>query len=456
MAAKGRVFAVLCGLLIAATTPLHAALVPLFADYSGDLLSGHGRDPDDPLLARRELNLLQPKETQQESTRVGSEAKPNNAASAADQGTADFIFSGPSSATSAAAVETVLANASVDAPTDFISTPGPASTLTVGAMISESTPGIALGYISTTSVVSPGTANDFTPVLTTEGVQNDGSAEPETNLGVGNSSGLGSISQPQSDAGMNAFAAHGFASSASAGSFGAIGGGVPATSTPASNHGKTPVGVTTNGAAAPRPGTPNSFKYTFPGDPGSGLASDQKEPPPPNVIFSDFIRSPGLTVFDKAGAFGSNGWPLGGLDTNLFNSFTVSSATGFNLIMSELSFEVETKKTGPRAGEVSIFLNGSDTAYDTFSFSLSLVAKGFRDELFIFRPIGPGDNVKTATFVFYGFGALALGKDNVLNFDNVELFVTASSLPEPDPAACSAIVALLAALFAVRKKKQFR
>ncbi len=147
---------------------------------------------------------------------------------------------------------------------------------------------------------------------------------------------------------------------------------------------------------------------------------------------------------------------LGMLDPSLFNSFTVSSASGFNLVMSELAFRVETKRTGPRAGQVAIFLNGSDTAYDTFSFSLSLLARGFHDELFIFRPIGPGDNVKTATFVFSGFGAIAIGKDNALNFDDVELFVTASSLPEADPAACSALVALLAALLAVRKKRRPR
>ncbi len=164
MARRGRVLAVLCGVVIASATTHHAALVPLFADLSGDLLSGDGRDPaparasavyaTDPLMD--ELDLLAPTGTRQDDRK--SRARTAQWVNRSGAGTRSI---------SAAVVEARVGES--QAVLRFHAGSNRTCIPTLGAMMSEGRRGIPLTWSKIHAVEY---LMIFTSVLTTEGVQN--------------------------------------------------------------------------------------------------------------------------------------------------------------------------------------------------------------------------------------------------------------------------------------------
>lgn len=171
------------------------------------------------------------------------------------------------------------------------------------------------------------------------------------------------------------------------------------------------------------------YLYDFPGSPGSGLAANQTNPQPSDATFSDFTRNNVGVVGSSTDEFGSNNWSLGGvLDSTVFEGFSITSAGGFHLNLSSLTFSAYRSATGPQNMEVALFLNGSASAYATFDFSPTTSKTPYT---FNFTPLTDSDNVTTATFKFYGWNAGGAGGQ--LYLDDVATNGTISSLPEVAP-----------------------
>lgn len=164
------------------------------------------------------------------------------------------------------------------------------------------------------------------------------------------------------------------------------------------------------------------YVYDFPGSPGSGLASAQTNGQPANATMSDFTRNGGVTGSGVSGIFGGKNWPTGLLDSNRWMGFTITANSGFFLNLTSLTFDAlkngASGGSGPFQGTVKLFLNGSTTAYATFSFVPHNAPMS--NYVFDFADVTYANNVTSATFKFYGWNAN--DATNELQVDNVSLF----------------------------------
>ncbi|HLW36144.1 MAG TPA: hypothetical protein VKS98_10835 [Chthoniobacterales bacterium] len=170
------------------------------------------------------------------------------------------------------------------------------------------------------------------------------------------------------------------------------------------------------------------FLYDFPND--SGLAADQTNSQPSGATFGDWIRT-GVAAVPNSGTdtFGSNNWSQNGsIDTNVFESFSITANGGFHLNLSSLTFSALRSATGPQNMEVGLFLNGSATVYATFDFSPTTTMAAY---VFNFTALTDADNATTATFKFCGWNAGGPGGQVYL--DDVSTYGDISNLPEVAP-----------------------
>src|SRR6266404_6022445 len=163
------------------------------------------------------------------------------------------------------------------------------------------------------------------------------------------------------------------------------------------------------------------YTYDFPGPgPNNGLAANQTNGQPPNATFSDYTRNGGLTGTGNSDVFGSKNWPTAAaLDPNVFTAFTITADPGFVLTLSQLTFDsLKNGATAPLLAQVDLFLNGSATAYASFSWTPQ--NSPMTSYTFNFTPVTAADNVTTATFKFFAWNAT--DATNEVQFDNVAIF----------------------------------
>jgi hypothetical protein len=190
-----------------------------------------------------------------------------------------------------------------------------------------------------------------------------------------------------------------------------------------------------------------AFTYDFPGSPGSGLALGQTNLQPLHLIFANFTRNGGIAATSASGVFESQGWSRSSsIDTTVFNSFTITSAIGFNLTLSQLVFGTQRSATGPSNGRVGLFLNGSATAYATFNFSSTTAMANYT---FDFADVTSGQNVQSATFDFYGWNAT--NSNGRLALDNVAIYSGVVAVPEQDARFYCGAMTITAGLMARRR-----
>ena len=159
------------------------------------------------------------------------------------------------------------------------------------------------------------------------------------------------------------------------------------------------------------------YIYDFPGAPGSGLASDQSNPQPSGATFSDFTRNGGLTGTGNNGVFGSKNWSTSAaMDPTIFTAFTITADPGLFLTLSQMTFDsLKNHATLPLFAEVDLFLNGSSTAYATFSWAPQ--NSPMTNYVFDFADVTADMNVTTATFKFFAWNAT--DGNTEVQFDNV-------------------------------------
>jgi hypothetical protein len=175
------------------------------------------------------------------------------------------------------------------------------------------------------------------------------------------------------------------------------------------------------------------YLYDFPGDPGSGLAVDQTNSEPANATFSDWSRFK-IDPVPTADVFNSAYWNNSAFfDPTEYASFTVTANSGYALTLSQLTFDEMRDSGGPTKGRVSIFLNGSTTAYATFNYNPTASLK---NQTFNFSDVS---NVTTAEFRFYGWNGGT--PDAGLFFDNVA--TTFDLVAVPIPERCTWLVSLV-------------
>jgi hypothetical protein len=191
------------------------------------------------------------------------------------------------------------------------------------------------------------------------------------------------------------------------------------------------------------------YLYDFPGDPGSGLASDQTNSQPSGATFSDFTRT---NVGTSGGPlFNSNNWNQGGsIDTTQYVGFSITADAAFALDLTSLTFDTKRTNTGPLNAQVALFLNGSATAYAAFGFSPST---SLSPVTFDFTDLTDADNVTLAEFRLYGWNAT--GSGGGLGFDNVATNGGVAAVPEI-PVLAPTVLLLVCAVSEARKKRRRR
>jgi hypothetical protein len=168
------------------------------------------------------------------------------------------------------------------------------------------------------------------------------------------------------------------------------------------------------------------FVYDFPGSPPNGAASNQTNSQPANATFGDFTRTNVMQTGDP-NFFNSSDWNTGSsIDLTKFVGFSITADVGYHLNLTSLTFDALKSLNGPNNGQVSIFINGSATAYETFLYT---PATTLTNETFDFTDLTDTDNATTAEFRFYGWNSTGPGER--LGFDNVTTNGTISNLPEP-------------------------
>ncbi len=156
------------------------------------------------------------------------------------------------------------------------------------------------------------------------------------------------------------------------------------------------------------------WTYDFPGTPGSGLGSGQTNPQPANATFGDWNRA-NLTQIATSDVFDNGGWNNSSVfDPTQYASFTITADAGYHLNLSLLTFDEMRSAGGPTKGEVQLFLNGSSTAYATFTYNPT---SSTQNQTFSFTPTTDATNVTLAEFRFYGWNGGDPG--GTMAFDNV-------------------------------------
>ena len=184
-----------------------------------------------------------------------------------------------------------------------------------------------------------------------------------------------------------------------------------------------------------------AFTYDFPGTPGSGLAAAQTNAQPAHMTFSDFTRT-GVLAASTSGIFDSKSWPTTStINKSVFTSFTITAAAGYNLTLTQLIFGAQLAGSGPPNGQVSLFLNGSSTAYASFTYSPT---SSMTNYTFDFTDVTTAQHATSATFNFYGWNAAnSVGR---LGFDNVAIYGGVLAVPEVKAALYAPLVPALAVI----------
>ena len=166
------------------------------------------------------------------------------------------------------------------------------------------------------------------------------------------------------------------------------------------------------------------YLYDFPGTPGSGLAANQTNPEPASATFGDWKRV-NVSQLPTTNVFDSNYWN----NSSTFNpaqyvSFSITATAGVKLTLTQVAFDEMRGAGGPTHGRVSLFLNGSTTAYASYNYN---PASQVNHEVFNFFSIS---NITSAEFRFYGWngGTPAAG----LLFDNVATPFSFTGTPVPE------------------------
>jgi hypothetical protein len=153
-----------------------------------------------------------------------------------------------------------------------------------------------------------------------------------------------------------------------------------------------------------------------------------------NGTFTPFAKAGGGSVSGSSSDnFIATSW-LGTFDPTKYVSFIVTPNSGYALSLSSVSFKSSASGSGPTTGRLSIFLDGSTTAFASFDFVPPNTAiSGTASMSSFLWNNGSGlpslANLQKAEFRFYGSGATnAAGS---FRFDDVVLEGSFTAVPEP-------------------------
>jgi hypothetical protein len=189
--------------------------------------------------------------------------------------------------------------------------------------------------------------------------------------------------------------------------------------------------------------------YEFSGSSTGDNQFNEVTAQPSGGTFSSFTRS-GVTWNTGNDVFTSKSWSTSTtLDSTKYVGFSITPSSGLHLDLTQLTFKNSRSSTGPSSGTVSLFLNDSSTATESFSFSppSSTTSSSFT---FDFADVLASSK---AEFRFFGFNAT--GGTGTLRFDDVTAYGAFSAVPEPHEYAIAAGVGLLGfAIYRHRKQLQ--
>jgi hypothetical protein len=157
--------------------------------------------------------------------------------------------------------------------------------------------------------------------------------------------------------------------------------------------------------------------------------------PPENGDFGPFTR---VNVNWRSGAnvFNSQAWNQGStLDPAEYVGFTITPHAGFELNLNALSFASQRSGTGPTAGRIALFVNGSTVPQESLDFSPTTSQVTYT---FDFTDLA---HLTGAEFRFYGSGASSA--QGTLQFDNVDTLGGFAPIPEPTAGGWVVILGLL-------------
>jgi len=144
--------------------------------------------------------------------------------------------------------------------------------------------------------------------------------------------------------------------------------------------------------------------------------------------------------------FGTESWnQTGVINTSQYEGFTITAGPGVHLNLTNLTFDLQLKPSGPLNFEVGIFLNGSSTAFATLDLTPTSTNTSYN---FDFTDLTDLDNATTVDFKFFGWNASASGGGIVL--DNV--VTNGAIVPEPSTWIAALFPVALAA-FGLRRRK---
>ena len=194
------------------------------------------------------------------------------------------------------------------------------------------------------------------------------------------------------------------------------------------------------------------YIYDFPGPgPNNGPASNQTNPQPSGATFSDFTRNGGLTGTGNSGVFGSKNWPTSAvMDPTVFTAFTITADPGLVLTLTQMTFDsLKNGATAPLLAQVGLFLNGSSTAYATFSWTPQ--NSPMTNYVFDFADVTGDMNVTTATFKFFAWNAT--DNTNEVQFDNVTVY---GGLDVPEAGSLGPAILVVCCAVATRRFQGLR
>lgn len=185
------------------------------------------------------------------------------------------------------------------------------------------------------------------------------------------------------------------------------------------------------------------YLYDFPGTPGSGLASSQTNPQPPNAAFGDWSRV-NVTAGTASNQFEGTFWNNSSIfDPTQYESFTITANAGYHLDLQKLTFLQSRSSGGPTKGVVEMFVNGSTTPWDVYNYNPVVNSGGGKLETFNFTPTTDADNATTIEFRFYGYNggtpAAGLFLDNVGTYGTIVLPEVAPLIPVALIVTCSVL-----------------
>jgi hypothetical protein len=186
--------------------------------------------------------------------------------------------------------------------------------------------------------------------------------------------------------------------------------------------------------------------YEFTGGSTADNQFNEVSAQPSGATFGSFNR---VNVSWNTGndLFTSKSWSTGStLDSTKYVGFSITPGSGMQLDLTQLTFQSSRSSTGPSSATVSLFLNNSDTATESLSFSppSSTTSSSFT---FDFTDVL---GASQAEFRFFGFSASSAA--GTQRYDNVAAYGELSAVPEPREYAMVAGIGLLC--FAAYRRRQ--